>query len=121
MPNTQPDAARERGDLLLTVHYLRLSKDAVLAVTTLGGINLRGERGATPFDAIRSLFAGLSGSPAVSSHQDAAIALDLALAGETIHDLAGAESSSVAEQAALTAGDVDAPAGDELEAAAGEG
>lgn len=77
-----------RGDLELTIRFVELSPDTCLAVTTLGGFTLRGERSLTPFDAVRSLLAGLAGRPEVASHQDAAVALDLALAGTSIESVA---------------------------------
>ncbi|HEV8699145.1 MAG TPA: hypothetical protein VGQ89_15720 [Candidatus Limnocylindrales bacterium] len=80
--------AHKRGTITLDIQWVRLTEESCVAVTSLGGFTIRGERSETPFLALRSLFKGLAGSPEVSSHTDAAIALDMALAGTTIEELA---------------------------------
>jgi len=84
---------RTRGTLELMIQFVELSPQTCLAVTRLGGFTIRGERSTTTFDAVRSLFMGLAGRPEVSSHVDAAIALDLALAGTTLESVATADDA----------------------------
>jgi hypothetical protein len=99
-------ARLSQTDLSLTIRVVELSPKTFIAVTRLGGFTLRGERSADAFDAVRSLFTGLAGKPDVSSHIDAGIALDLALAGTSIENVAAA-AEGLDESKTLGAGDVE--------------
>lgn len=66
------------------VRIAQLAERSFIAMTNLGGMNIRGQRADTARSAAQSLLSGLAGN---GQNEDGLLALDLALEGTSIEAL----------------------------------
>lgn len=78
--------AMERSVLTFNISVAQLTERSFLAVTELGGMNIRGQRSSDPLAAVQSLLSGLCGHD--HSNSDGVLGLDLALNGTDLAELA---------------------------------